>query len=68
MRGTERPFAMPVNATLDAGRRLLLEGEAPLSLPDFGVPVPSKLGLISMEEKVVVWIALRARLDGRKAS
>lgn len=68
LRGVERPFSMPVQASLDAGRRLLLEGEAPLSLTDFGVPVPSKLGLISMDETVVLWIALRARLDAREPS
>ncbi len=68
VRGAERPFAMPVRATIDAGRRLLLEGEAPLALPAFGVPVPSKLGLISMEDTVVVWIALRGRLEARESS
>jgi polyisoprenoid-binding protein YceI len=68
VRGAERPFSMPVTATIDAARRLLLEGEAPLALPDFGVPVPSKLGLISMEDTVVVWIALRARLEARESS
>lgn len=68
VRGAERPFAMPVRATIDAGRRLLLEGEAPLALPSFGVPVPSKLGLISMEDTVVVWIALRGRLEARESS
>lgn len=66
IRGVERPFAMPVRATVDASRRLRIEGEASLSLPDWDVPVPNKLGLISMEPDVVVWIALCARLEPRE--
>jgi hypothetical protein len=61
----ERALAMPVRASVDASRRLLLEGQVALSLRDYGVPVPSKLGVISMEPEVVVWIALRARLEAR---
>jgi polyisoprenoid-binding protein YceI len=64
VRGVSRPFAMPVRATVDASRRVRVEGEAPLDLRDFGVPVPSKLGLISMEPEVRVWIALVARVEG----
>jgi polyisoprenoid-binding protein YceI len=65
IRGVERALAMPVRASVDASRRLLLEGQVALSLRDYGVPVPSKLGVISMEPEVVVWIALRARLEAR---
>jgi polyisoprenoid-binding protein YceI len=64
IRGVERPFSMPVQVTVDAGQRLVIEGQAPLSLPDHGVPVPNKLGLITMEEDVQMWIALKARYVG----
>ena len=49
---------------VDEARRVVVEGEAPLRLTDYGVPVPSKLGLIGMEDEVKIWIALRARATG----
>ncbi len=61
IRGVSREVAMPVHAYVDDSRRLVIEGEMPLRLPDYEVPVPNKLGVISMEEEVKVWIALRAR-------
>jgi polyisoprenoid-binding protein YceI len=67
IRGVAREIAMPVTATVDASRRLVLEGEANVHLPDFGVPVPNKLGLVSMEPDVRIWIALRAKLEPRAA-
>ncbi|MEW6071275.1 MAG: YceI family protein [Planctomycetota bacterium] len=66
IRGVARDYAMRVVATVDDSRRLLLEGEAPLALSDFGVPVPNKLGLVKMDEEVRVWIALRAKLVPRE--
>lgn len=62
IRGVKRAVSMPVKLAVDASRRLSIEGQVKLSLPDFGVPVPSQLGLISMEPEVVVWVALRARV------
>lgn len=67
IRGMTRDIAMPVTATVDASRRLVLEGEANVHLPDFGVPVPNKLGLVTMEPDVRIWIALRAKLEPRTA-
>lgn len=64
IRGTRREFTMPVAIALDPQQRVVLTGQAPLALSDFGVPVPSQLGLISMQDEVVVWIALRARAGG----
>jgi polyisoprenoid-binding protein YceI len=61
IRGTTRELEMRVAAHVDDARRLVIEGEAPLLLPDYEVPVPSQLGLISMEKEVRVWIHLRAR-------
>ncbi len=68
IRGTSRPFTMPIAVEVDPQQRVVLTGQAPLKLPDYGVPVPSQLGLINMQEEVVVWIALRARAGagGRK--
>lgn len=59
--GVERELEMTVRASLDEARRLVIEGEAPLKLSDFGIAAPSQLGLISMEDGVRVWIHLRAR-------
>jgi polyisoprenoid-binding protein YceI len=59
--GTEREIELAVRGHLDEGRRLVVEGEFPLLLSDFGVEAPNKLGLISMEDQVRVWIHLRAR-------
>lgn len=64
VRGEARDFAMPVRVAVDASRRVTVEGEATLDLRDFGVPVPNKLGMISMESEVRVWIALRLRAAG----
>jgi len=59
--GVEHPFSMSITAEVDQDHRLVVEGSAPLLLTDYGVPVPNKLGLVKMDDEVVVWIALRAR-------
>jgi polyisoprenoid-binding protein YceI len=61
IRGVTRDFAMPVRMQVDASRRLKIDGEAGLRMSDYGVVVPSKLGMISVTDEVRVWIALRAR-------
>lgn len=68
IRGQSKPFTMPVAVEVDAQKRVVVTGQAPLKLSDYGVPVPSQLGLINMQDEVVVWIALRARAaaGGRK--
>jgi polyisoprenoid-binding protein YceI len=65
IRGVERELELPVKLRLDDAHRLSIEGEVELALPDYEVPIPSKLGLIKMGETVRVWIALRARLEPR---
>ncbi|QDU83263.1 YceI-like domain protein [Planctomycetes bacterium Pla163] len=65
IRGVSQDLAFPVTAAVDASRRLSLDGETTLHLPDFGVPVPNKLGLITMEDDIRLWIAVRARLEPR---
>lgn len=62
IRGKARSVRMPVELSIDPQRRLVLNGEMPLRLPDYEVPVPSQLGMINMQEEVRVWIALRARV------
>jgi polyisoprenoid-binding protein YceI len=62
IRGQARDVAMPVRFALDPQQRLVVEGQMPLKLSDYGVPVPSQLGgAITMQDQVTVWIALRAR-------
>jgi len=65
IRGVTQDVRMPVRITLDDSRRLCVEGEMPLDLERFEVPVPHKLGLISMDKVVKVWISLRLRVDPR---
>lgn len=62
IRGQNRDVAMPVRFALDPQQRLVVEGQMPLKLSDYGVAVPSQLGgAITMQDQVTVWIALRAR-------
>ncbi|MBL8695250.1 MAG: YceI family protein [Planctomycetes bacterium] len=64
IRGVSREFVIPVQVSTDASHRLSISGQAKVRLPDYGVPVPSKLGLISMDEEVQIWLELRARWAG----
>jgi polyisoprenoid-binding protein YceI len=68
IRGQTRELVMPVELAVDGSKRLVVKGQVPLKLSDYGVPVPSQLGLINMQDEVQVWVALRARLQtgGRK--
>jgi polyisoprenoid-binding protein YceI len=63
IRGQSREVSMPVTVEVDPQKRVVLAGQMPLRLSDYGVPVPSQLGLINMQDEVKVWIALRARLS-----
>ncbi|MEZ5990140.1 MAG: YceI family protein [Planctomycetota bacterium] len=65
IRGVTKDVDMPVVLAVDSSHRLSIEGEAPLDITDYEVPVPSKLGLIGMDKGVKVWIRLRARLVPR---
>ncbi|MBL8863674.1 MAG: YceI family protein [Planctomycetes bacterium] len=62
--GVTKPIAMTVAATVDASKRLAIEGQTKIRLSDYGVKPPSKLGLISVEDEATLWIALRARTLG----
>lgn len=61
IRGKTHAIAMPVRVSVDDARRLVVEGETSLALPDFDVPVPNKLGVISMNETVRIWLSLKLR-------
>lgn len=65
VRGVTQEVAMPVELTIDDAHRLCVEGEMALDLTHYGVPVPNKLGLITMNEEVKVWISLRLRANPR---
>jgi polyisoprenoid-binding protein YceI len=64
IRGVARDVRMPIHVTVDASRRVVIEGQMPLKLTDYQIPVPSQLGgTITMQDEVSVWIALRARVQ-----
>ncbi|MSR62103.1 MAG: hypothetical protein EXS08_06640 [Planctomycetes bacterium] len=65
IRGKTHEVSMPVKLSLDDARRLCVEGEMMLDLETFEVPVPNKLGLITMEKDVKVWLSLRLRANPR---
>ena len=56
-----REIEVPIQARVDESRRLVLEGEWPLLLSDYGVPIPNQLGVVSVEDEVRVWLRLRSR-------
>jgi polyisoprenoid-binding protein YceI len=64
IRGTSRELAMPVRISVDASKRVAVEGEVEIRMSDFGVAPPRKLGVLTVEDGVKIWIALRARSLG----
>ncbi len=68
IRGTTRDVAMPIELSVDPQKRVVVAGEMPLKLSDYQVTVPSQLGVISMQDEVKVWIALRARAQRTAAT
>ncbi len=64
IKGKSRELSMSVRLRLDESKRLVVEGETELALSDYGVEAPNKLGVISMNDRVRIWIALRARCVG----
>lgn len=61
IRGVEREMVMSVRGHMDESRRFVIEGEMALSQANFKVPVPAKLGMISMDDEVRVWVHILAR-------
>ena len=64
IRGVEREIAMPVKVSVDASKRVSVDGEAKIKLTDFGIEPPSQLGMIEVEDELRLWISLRARTLG----
>jgi len=64
LRGVVREVAMPVRVSVDASKRIAIEGELTLKMSSFDIEPPSQLGMIKVEDDVKVWIALRARSLG----
>lgn len=64
IRGVEREIAMPVKVSVDASKRVSIDGEAKIQLTDFGIEPPSQLGMIEVEDELRLWISLRARTLG----
>jgi polyisoprenoid-binding protein YceI len=64
IRGRSRDVSMPVKVSVDASRRVAIEGELAIKLGDFEVVPPSQLGVIKVADEMKLWIALRARLLG----
>jgi polyisoprenoid-binding protein YceI len=61
IRGKSRDLRLPLQVSVDASRRVLIEGEAALKMSDYGIAVPSQLGVINVQDEVKVWLSLRAR-------
>ena len=62
--GKSQAVKMPVRVQVDASKRVSIEGSLSVRLSQFGLLPPRKLGLISVEDKLELWIALRARTLG----
>ncbi|MBL8801587.1 MAG: YceI family protein [Planctomycetes bacterium] len=67
IKGVEREVAFPVRVSVDASKRVAIEGELEVAMKDWGVEPPSQLGMIRVENKLKLWIALRARSLGAAA-
>ena len=64
IRGKTREIEMPVQVSVDAARRVAIEGECTIQMKDFEVEPPSQLGMIKVDDELKLWISLRARFVG----
>ncbi|HTF86797.1 MAG TPA: YceI family protein [Planctomycetota bacterium] len=64
IRGVSQDITLPVKVSVDASKRVVIEGETKIKMSDYAVVPPSQLGVIKVEDEVKIWIALRARLLG----
>jgi len=53
--GTTRPVSVPVKATLDGAGRLTTDGAVTFNYADYGVKVPSLLGMSAADEVTVTF-------------
>ena len=63
--GVTREIAFPLRVSVDESRRVVIEGEAPIRLTEYGITPPKKFGLIAVEDQIKLWVAIRARPAGR---
>lgn len=66
--GNARDVRVPVQLSVDDGRRVVIEGEWTLTMSEYGVTPPSQLGMIEVEDEVRAWLSLRARSVGTAAA
>ncbi|MBK9385326.1 MAG: YceI family protein [Planctomycetes bacterium] len=66
IRGVEKEIELPVRLAIDDARRLSVEGELVAKMSLWGIEPPSQLGMISVQDEVKIWIALRARATEAK--
>jgi polyisoprenoid-binding protein YceI len=64
IRGVTREVEMAVAVSVDASKRVAIEGSLPIKLSDYSIPIPNQLGVIGVEDQLTIWIALRARAAG----
>jgi len=64
LHGKTRTVSMPLKVSVDASRRVAIDGELVIKLADYEVVPPSPLGMIKVADELKLWIALRARLLG----
>lgn len=62
--GESRDVRVPVRLSVDESRRVTVDGEWPLVMSEFGITPPRQLGMISVEDGVRAWLAIRARAVG----
>lgn len=65
IRGQTREVSMLVRVSVDASKRVIIDGETSIRLSDFGVSPPTRLGgTVKVDDELELWIALSARLLG----
>jgi polyisoprenoid-binding protein YceI len=62
--GVTRDISVPLRISVDESKRVVVEGEAPFKMSDFGVHVPPKMAVLKVHDDAKIWLALRARAVG----
>ncbi len=64
LHGVTREVTLPVKVSVDASKRVAIDGELMVKLSDYKVEPPTQVGVIKVDDELKLWIALRARLEG----
>lgn len=64
LHGVTKDVTVPLRFSVDESRRVVVEGETPVRMSDYGVSVPTKMGVLSVSNDAKIWLALRARAVG----